>query len=371
MASSTTQDRSTTKLRSATGGIRPVDENEQRIRPVVGWAWAGAVSLATALFIFSSWILSGPERTPPGPTPFPTRMNVMLQIMQWTTFGFSFVMLYVFLIRPWRRDRKVTLDGLFIMAFWSIYWQDPILNYTNMWFSYNSHFLNFGSWLGHVPGVVTPNASRVVEPIVFTAPFYAFWMYGLVMAVCGVLRRAKARWPSMTPARLVGLAFLTMCAVDLVFEPFLMWSSAAISYPAGPGPTLFKGTYYQYPIVEMAMSAFLWTGWICLRYFANDRGETIVERGIDRVRTTARRRTVVRYLALAGICNGIYLFGYNLPTNFVALHATDWPADISQRSYLTNLVCGPGTTYACPGPRIPIPRPNSLHVSPEGRLEGP
>jgi hypothetical protein len=69
--------------------------------------------------------------------------------------------------------------------------------------------------------------------------------------------------------------------------------------------------------------------------------------------------------------NLIFLLGYNLPHQFFAIHSGPWPKDITSRSYLTDGFCGPLTTYACAGPNTPIPRPNSSHVSPEGKLVGP
>ncbi|MND02321.1 hypothetical protein D3C83_216600 [compost metagenome] len=50
---------------------------------------------------------------------------------------------------------------------------------------------------------------------------------------------------------------------------------------------------------------------------------------------------------------------------------TQWPADVQKRSYLTNHICGAGTDYACGGPAVPIPRPGSFHLDPEGRLVVP
>jgi hypothetical protein len=106
-----------------------------------------------------------------------------------------------------------------------------------------------------------------------------------------------------------------------------------------------------------------------IRFYMNDRGETIVERGIDRVRTSVRTKTAVRFLALSGVMNLPYLFTYNLPMGYWALNQSTWPAEVQQRSYYTYGVRGPGTDYACSGPGVPIPKANkSLSVGPDGQL---
>jgi hypothetical protein len=76
---------------------------------------------------------------------------------------------------------------------------------------------------------------------------------------------------------------------------------------------------------------------------------------------------VVQFLALAGAINATFLL-YNVPAAISGLYASPWPEDITRRSYFTNGICGSGTTYACSGPAIPIPRPDSLHVTPNGEL---
>ena len=59
------------------------------------------------------------------------------------------------------------------------------------------------------------------------------------------------------------------------------------------------------------------------------------------------------------------------PSSPAGLHGGPWPADVQNRSYLTNGVCGPGTSYACASPSVPTPRRNSAHLDPAGELVGP
>jgi hypothetical protein len=178
--------------------------------------------------------------------------------------------------------------------------------------------------------------------------------------------KVKQRWPNITRVRLVLACFAYLVVFDLVCE--LAWMRTG--FYAYPGTvdwlTLWHGHYYQFPIYESAMFGGILTVWACVRYFRNDRGETWAERGVDRVRTTPRRLTAIRTLALVGMFNLIYIV-FNIGYVWIAAHQTGWPDDIVNRSYLNGL-CGPGTQYACPDPGVPIPLPNSVHVGPAGEL---
>ena len=88
-------------------------------------------------------------------------------------------------------------------------------------------------------------------------------------------------------------------------------------------------------------------------HFRDERGDTIVERGIEQVEPE-RRRPWLRWLALVAAVNAIFLV-YNVGWTWFALHQDPWPQDLIERSYLMDELCGPGTGMACPGPEVPIP----------------
>jgi hypothetical protein len=145
-----------------------------------------------------------------------------------------------------------------------------------------------------------------------------------------------------------------------------------VSYPGAISwLTINHGHYYQYPVYEGVMGGVFFASYACLRYFKNDKGQSVAERGIDEVKVTQKKKSGLRVLALVGIVNTLMLILFSIPVQFFALHADPWPQDVVKRSYLTDGFCGPGTTYACPGPAIPIPRPDSAHVSTDGKLVVP
>jgi hypothetical protein len=143
---------------------------------------------------------------------------------------------------------------------------------------------------------------------------------------------------------------------------------------AAGGPTwltLFSGRYYQVPIWEIVLAAFWFGSVVALWFFKNDKGQILAERGLDELRGSPRKIQGVRLLACIGLFQAAILVFYNLPMNVVALHWNRWPKDVQQRSYFTNGVCGPSTSYACPDPRIPIPHGTSARVAPDGNIFAP
>jgi hypothetical protein len=106
----------------------------------------------------------------------------------------------------------------------------------------------------------------------------------------------------------------------------------------------------------------------CLRYFKNDRGQTIAERGVEKFKGGAKTRQGLRFFALYGVISLIFVFFYIVPSNVIAINGGSWPDDTLQRSYFTDFICGDGTAYAWPGAGIPIARTGSSHVDPQGNL---
>ena len=344
----------------------------RRITPVKWWAWIGAAFLSFELYLFAAWLSSGQFRpTPSGPTPVPARMKWTIHGYEAIGLVFAAVFVYYFLIRPWRREGHITLDGLLTLVFLSLYWQDLMLNYFQPWVIYNAEAINFGSWFGNVPGWNWPNGNLMVEPFVWVFPVYAYIMFGIPVLGCVIMRKAKQRWPQLGKFGLAMVCFGVFVLVDLVLEPGMMLLGLFHYGGSIKWLTLFHGHYYQFPIYEAFWFPFILTVWACLRYYRNDKGQILAEHGIETLRVSRRQRTAIRFLALAGVFNVTFLFLYSGPMAVIHVKADAWPQDIQNRSYFTNELCGPGTSYACPGPGIPIPRPDSAHLTPYGTLVVP
>ena len=355
-------------------------EASDRSRPVLVWASIGAACLAFSLYLFAAWWLSGEAKpVSTGPTPVPTSAKVFIHVYEAVFVVLVVGLIYGLVIRPWRRDGTLTFDGMLLLSFFSLLWQDAFVNFSQVTFLYNAEFINFGSWYEWVPGWVSPNGNSVPEPILGILITYGPF-YFLAAAIGGwCMRKAKARWPSLRPVALVLIA-AGIFAVGLpVFEVLCMRFGHTWAYPGAARSgvlgalTLFPGTHYQFPLyVESVFGGLGFALMSGIRYFRNDKGRSWAERGVDELTLSPRKQNGLRFLALCGMVNVFWLFAMALPWNVFGLNSESWPNDIVSRSYLVGgNRCGPGTTYACPGPGVPIPRPSSAHPSPEGELVVP
>lgn len=338
------------------------------------WATVGVFWFAVTAYAWGNWIASGHVKPSPiGPTDVPTWHLIAARSWEVIMVVGGLAAVYFFLVRPWRRERRLTFDGMFLLgwlATWAI--QDPLVSYTRQWFNYSSVFLDFGCPQCHIPGWQAPNGARMAEPFLFDFGAYSLFLVGGCILCNLVMRRAKQRWPQLGTFGLVMVAFGTMVAADVVME--LVWLRFGLYTYAGSISwlTLFHGHYYQYPIYEGIFWGANWAAMSCLRYFRNDKGQSVAERGVDELSVSPKRRTGLRLLALCGIMNTIYFGFYNVPVQWFGTHADNFPQDVLDRSYLTNGMCGLGTDQACPGPRVPMPPgPDAAHATPDGRMVAP
>jgi hypothetical protein len=84
---------------------------------VVFWAALGAVLLTVELFYLGKWV-TGPNFTPvdSGPDTPPEWMRVALIAGQVLFVGGALIFIYRLLVLPWLRERRVTTDGLLVIA---------------------------------------------------------------------------------------------------------------------------------------------------------------------------------------------------------------------------------------------------------------
>jgi hypothetical protein len=347
---------------------------QAKSRPVIGWAMVGALFLAFEIYVLASWVI-GPDfkRVPVGVSAPPGWMKVVMN--GWTVGGLLAVVFfaYWFVVRPKRRDGRLSTDSLLCIGFALIWWQDPLLNYSGNWFTYNSYLFNMGSWTNQVPGWLAPGSPGhlVAEPLLWTPAVYVYAAFGVSVLAGGVMRRAKARWPQLGTVGLIAICWLFIVTIDIVLEG-LIWMPLGFYTYAGGHSLLNPSHYYKFPVEEALFFGSTWTAWACLRFFKNDKGQTLVERGVDSVRASSRQKTLLRFLALFGGINVIFMVIFNVPVQWVGTHSATWPTDIQKRSYLLDGLCGQGTTLACPGEAVPIPRGNtSVRIGADGRLVVP
>jgi hypothetical protein len=337
---------------------------------VKAWAVIGAAFLILQIYIYARWI-TGPyfKSVPSGPTEVPMFMQVMVWI--WIPGGIVAMLgvLYWFVVRPWRRDGKPSTDGLLALGWISVLWQDPLVSYFVPQFTWSAIVPNMGSWTADVPGWATPQqpGAMMVEPTPFNLPLYVYALFPLTFVACALMRKTKARFPNIGTIGLIGVAWATMAVLDFFMET--SWGIMGFySYPGSiPNLTVFHGHYFQFPLYEPVLWGGCWAMIACLRYFKNDRGETLAERGIGEMNLSTRRKTALRFLAIVAAMNLCYL-GYIVAFNFMGLKGHEWPADIQKRSYMTAHLCGPDSGQACPSPSLPVPRQGGVHFDQHGKL---
>jgi hypothetical protein len=320
---------------------------------------------------WGAWISSDRfETTTLGREVVPGWMRVFAGVWTWAMVIGMVWLVYRWLVRPIRREGRLSIEGQLLIIWGLLYWQDPLANYSQNWFSYNTTMINFGSWTTAIPGWVAPFGNRLGEPFLWVASSYVFVLAPATVFGAWLMRRAKARWPSVGKLGLVGVAFIAMFTADLIAE--VIWVRFGLYSYGGAvrSLSLFSGHYYQFPIYESFFWGAAMAAFSSVIYFRNDKGETVAERRSDDLRVKQTGRTWVRFLALLGIFCVIY-GSYNVAMQWFALRADTWVEDVQERPYLTDGLCGPGTEYSCSGPGVPIPRPDSAHVDPDGRLAVP
>ncbi len=345
---------------------------QSRVKPVQIWAAIGGGLLVLQLYVWTRWI-TGPyfQRVPSGPSDPPMYMKVPLMvnaIVLWVALPFA---LWWFIVRPWLRERRITLDGMLLVSMGLMFFQDPLLNYFNTWCTYNTWLFNRGSWSPYIPGWMSPDAPghQVSEPLLTNTPGYAYGVLLITIVGCWVMRKVKARWPNISNLQLIALTYAFTFVLDFLMEGCLLLPIGFYTYPGAIRAVSFNaGTYCQWPIYEGLMWGGVQAALCCLRFFTDDRGRTVVERGLDRVRGGVVKQQVTRFLAIFAGVSACFFIIYNVPAQWVGMHADPWPADHLKRSYFNGGTCGAGSDQPCPDPALPIPTRRSGFINNDGRL---
>ena len=349
---------------------------ESTFKPVVLWAWGGGLLLLLQLWVWAKWI-SGPHFTPvpSGPSIPPFWMRTVLTVWTGVIVAGWPIAVYHFLIKPWRRERRITTDGMLLGAFTLLFFQDPLLNYFNTWCTYNSWLWNRGSWVQDIPGWVSwgkPGA-MMPEPLLMNGFGYSYGVLICTMLGCWVMRRAKLGWPNLGVPGLLGVLIVFTFFFDIVMEGFFLMPMGLFTYPGAiKSLSLFPGTYHQYPIYQGLMWGAVQAGFCSLRFFTDDKGRTFAERGLERVQGGRAKKEGVRFLAIFAAISLFFFAFYNLPAQWLGMHAEEWPEDIQKRSYFTMGICGEGTGRLCPHPNLPIDQgETSIYIDPDGNVVYP
>jgi hypothetical protein len=339
-------DHSTLPLAPVTDPGRPTKTPALKI-----WAGIGVAFVALHTYILTKWV-TGPNFEPvaQGQSDPPTWMRIELIAWQVVSIPAALLALYWFVIRPWRRERTVGIDGLFVIAGFSIFCQDVWSSAGGHWFTYNASMVNRGSWANDVPwfNAYGQPGQQLVEPVLFLPAAYTWIMFIAAGFGCWAMKRLAARRPQSSTFQIVSFGFVVMFLFDVVLEG-LIWLPMGIFSYAGGHWSLFPETYHKFPLHEGLTIGAVFTAMAVLKYYRDDRGLTIVERGAESMDLRSNRTLWLRIFAVVGFVNTAMFLLYNVPNTLLAINGTEWPKDVQERSYFLNGICGEGTDRACPG----------------------
>ena len=343
--------------------------------PVKVWALVGAAVLGLEIYVWIKWV-SGPYFThvASGPTDPPTLMKVLLTIQSVAVWVGLPIAVWFWVIKPWVRERRISLNAMLMAAMGLMFFQDPLLNYFNTWCTYNAWLFNVGSWSSNIPGWISPESPghQVPEPLLTNLPGYTWGVLLCTVLLVASMRQIKRRWPHITTFRMVLVTYAMAIAFDFVMEACIILPMGLYSYPGAiRSLSINAGHYYQWPIYEGLMWGAVETALASIKFFTDDRERTFVERGLDNGRGGYARQQSVRFLAIFAAVSASFFVFYNVPAQWIGMHSDPWPKDVLKRSYFTQPVCGGVRENACPDPSLPVPTKRSGYIDTNGKLVMP
>jgi hypothetical protein len=313
------------------------------------WAGFGAAMVALQIYVYGSWITGDNFRAvSTGADPVPEYQKTWAIVLQ-IAYTATAVMVTGWVLRGCLRQRRMTFDAKLLLGWWSILWLDPVQFFLRPVNLYNSYYFNRGSWVPYIPGWISPNMQNFPNPWFLEGAAYGFMLISSI-AACALLRAVRHRWPRTPNAVLFMVAWVALGIGIFLLEEYLMIRPGWLSWSGVPHEVaIFAGTEYQFPWTEAFFYGATCAAMASLRFWRDDRGRSVVERGIESV--PARRQAVVATLAVIGFAN-VAMIAYNLCMIGQSLYVDPFPD--TYKSYMLNGICGQGTEYRCPAPDVPI-----------------
>jgi hypothetical protein len=249
----------------------------------------------------------------------------------------------LYLVRGCRRaGRILTVDVMFCLCGATLFWSDVGDNFFQPVLLFSSKWINVNATCGHMPFVVNSQCGAAPDPIVFNWLAETFGLLAGAVLIGALLNRLRVRRPDLSMRQLFAVVVLAGILLDLLFElPAIslhLWTyTASAGLPLGGGQ--------RYALFEVVEGGLFFALFVWVRYYKNDKGQTLVERGVDS--TTSRFQTAISLLALYGFFQAVTWIPGMLPLAAQSFYQSRWPA---LPAHLVNDVCGNGTPYGpCPG----------------------
>lgn len=127
-----------TDVAAATAGAEP----DTRGGAVSVWAAVGLVWIVVSLQAIGRWMLSPDQFAPApilGPDQYPASSEAALRILEALSMGVLAAFIWLCVVRPWRRNGRLSLEGKFVIGGVLASVADAWLNLYTYLFAWNAH----------------------------------------------------------------------------------------------------------------------------------------------------------------------------------------------------------------------------------------
>lgn len=287
------------------------------------WAAAGLVWIVISGQAVVRWLLSADQFCPApirGSDTYPWWRESSLRVLEVVSTAVLLGFIWYCVVRPLRRDRTLSLDGMFVVGglFGAV--ADGFLNQYHYLFAWNAHSVNRGVWASFLPFHDPSSSSRYAEGLVWGIPMYIYFCTGAAIIGCGLISRLRRTFPGVSNVTAYSVVFAIEFIAGLVLENAIIRTTQAYAYAKTTGAlTLFAGSQYQFPVYESLFTAGLGVAFTYVRMSAieSSDGVSCVERGY--LRWPQKLQTPVRLVAVIGFSVVALLTIYHLPFNWLGV----------------------------------------------------
>ena len=307
------------------------------------WRWQHHLSIVGCLFLVwgawtvTAWLLAGPHSITEYRDP-DSEAFAIAKVYEVAIVAVSIAVTF-HVIRGVLRERRFTFDAQLCVAGALAFWIDPFYNFFVPSVAYSSNFVNVGSWCSYAPLVVNKNCGANPEPV-FIGLSYCFGFLACAMLGCSVLRFLERRAPRMSMTKRLAICGTVGMIFDIPFDvlpPRLnLWNEFS------PDALYLWGPEHRYPLWMVPAAVIFFGAPVAARYFRDDRGRTVFERGLDHL--GARRRAALSFLALVSFMQVVVATAvFSLaPMGVYATDSPDYPR------HIVNGQCDVGSNHGSP-----------------------
>lgn len=285
-------------------------------RPVLLWAFAGALFSCFSAYVFAAWLLSAQAFVAVPLTAadsMPGSTLIGLRVLEALSVLVALAGLYAYLVRPWLRTGHAPLAGLLLVGALITYVLDTTINFADYHMAWNKHSFNRGTWAAFFPGHSGP--TQYAEAWMWGPPMYMY--FGVVLAAIQLQLFDRLR-PRLGLVFAALLAFSAAFVFDLIAESAIIQLTHAYAWPYTIyALSIWAGTQFQFPLYEALLVAIYASLYSTLIY--SERGGKLawIERGSEGL--SGASGLLIRLFAATGfaaLCTTIYFGGFYLFSQF-------------------------------------------------------